>query len=545
MLKPFPNIQLQTRQKGDEDFNPAIQVFGRRFFADQTVAELLIEFLLVTASPKKISDHRLPEGTVFPDIDQLRAWPDNSALEYAPRARLNLKLFAFLGSSKLETRHISHREHRMDLTQRMLMPDKLSPGSVEPEKVIQTLEHLFLGFQNVGGQRTWCAASFLPIHDALIAGETIWQEAKANRSAVETWDAAIPFFTHNARSFFARGGEMLYLQICNMLRQDDSALRNWAREVGLSLSKQESSTEGLHAELVKALRTVLNACPETVGKLAKVLDTGTDPKTEEQTDYENGPPHRRYSSCGWCPEESWHEGVFFAVELLRVCQAEIDPIERIEMLELACSLQLLRSLCAQSARQNGKYPELGSGSGPLGYVWAISDPAGDHGVTKQISQRNLNAIQRMIHKAVRNPDIIKAFAPNVDLEKAYREADGRYGHKLFLTVAKRIGIVVPKRGRGARFTITDALLRFFVLATIRPGERVTLESFKKLLMVHFGIAVDDDAVARSCQWSGTTSLTTLGGNADAWLVAMLEASGFLIRLSDSCSLVANPFKSGS
>ena len=126
----------------------------------------------------------------------------------------------------------------------------------------------------------------------------------------------------------------------------------------------------------------------------------------------------------------------------------------------------------------------------------------------------------------------------------YKEADGRYGHKLFLTVAKRLGLVVPKRGAGARLVLNDKLLRCMVLATIRPGERVTYESFKKLLFAHYGLALDDATVGRSCAWSGTARLSTLGGDADAWLAEMLDASGMLIRLSDSFSLVTNPFDAG-
>jgi len=56
MPDPFPPIQLVNDREHGEDCNPAIQLFGRRFFADQTIAELLVEFLLVAANPKRIID---------------------------------------------------------------------------------------------------------------------------------------------------------------------------------------------------------------------------------------------------------------------------------------------------------------------------------------------------------------------------------------------------------------------------------------------------------------------------------------------------------
>ncbi|MFB3789514.1 MAG: hypothetical protein ACE15F_24415 [bacterium] len=77
--------------------------------------ELLIELLLVATSPKKVGDRgRMQEG-LLPDLELLRSSDFNGELKYAPKARLNLKLFAFLGASKLETRHKSHRQHYSDL----------------------------------------------------------------------------------------------------------------------------------------------------------------------------------------------------------------------------------------------------------------------------------------------------------------------------------------------------------------------------------------------------------------------------------------------
>jgi hypothetical protein len=544
-------IERQMEAKGDEDYNPSIRLFGRRFFADQTVAELLVEFLLTATSAKRIGDISLPPEAVLPAMGQLRSWPSGKPLWYAPKARLNLKLFAFLGASKLETRHESHRQHYRELIKDMRMPNKLSlSGSLDSDEVLRTLQNLFLGFQSVGGQRTWCAQAFLPIARSVIGAETLWNETDAKRSGVRAWQGVVErflhFFSFGRHRFLARGGELLYLQLCNALRQDASAIRAWAKTAGFDLSPREADPSQLHTAVERALTAVFDSCPETVGKLAEFLDTGVESGTAKHTDFQAGTQKPRFVSCGWCPEESWPEGFLFAVELLRISEAVIDPIERLEMLELACAMQVLRSLCAQSARYVSRPATAADGTGPLKFVWALSDPAGEQNAVKQISRRNVNAVQRIIHDAVRHPDIRKGFAGLTEEELAtvYKEADGRYGHKLFLTVAKRIGLIVPKRGAGARFILNDKLLRFLVLAIIPPGERVTYETFKQQLFAHYGVAIDDDRLAASCEWSGTSRLSTLGGSADAWLVEMLNASGFLIRLSDSCSLVTNPFGGG-
>jgi hypothetical protein len=78
MPSAFPNIDRQMETKGDEDYNPSIRLFGRRFFADQTVQELLIEFLLIAVSSKRIADKHLADGVLIPAKDLLRSWPSDA-----------------------------------------------------------------------------------------------------------------------------------------------------------------------------------------------------------------------------------------------------------------------------------------------------------------------------------------------------------------------------------------------------------------------------------------------------------------------------------
>lgn len=550
MVKPFPPLKLRTEQKGKEDFNPAIRLFGRRFFGDQSISELLLEFLLVATSPKLIGDQAVAEGALLPDFGFLKSWTHASPLKYAPKARINLKLFSFLGASKLDTRHESHRQHYRELIGLMVRPEKFSiSGSMNANDVVKTLENLFLGFQSVGGQRTWCAQAFLPVSRNVVSAETLWNDTQARRDGVHDWREVLENFTHffsyDKHRFLARGGELLYLQLCNALRQEFGRVQTWLGDAGFGCLQCERNPESLHDALETTLTQIFDATPETIDKLAIFLETGVDSETEKYTDFDAN-SQRRYSSCGWCPEESWREGVVFGIELLRLCKAAIDPIERIELLEIACAMQVLRSLCAQAVRYTER-PDIDENSaGPLGYVWVISDPVGRHTAVKQISRRNVNAVQRLIYDAIRHPSIRDDFnkLDENGITSIYREADRRYGYKLFLTLAKRLGLIVPRRGSGARFVLNDRLLRYLVLSTIRPGERVTYDSFKRLLFAHHGLAIDDRSIGQACLWSGTSRLTTLGGHADDWLIEMLDASGMLIRLSDACSLVVNPFDGG-
>lgn len=560
MADRFPRIQLHREKRQDEDANPGIQLFGRRFFADQSVPEFLIELLLVMSSTKRVANDILPEGTVFPAPELLSTWPDGAALEYAARARLNLKLFAFLGASKLDTRHETHRRQYRQLLKGL--GDSISvstEGTAGSKDVLRTLENLFLGFQGVGAQRTWCAQAMLPVCPQVLGSETIWNAKAASREDVLDWPSVLAhlqrYFSLSRHRFLARGGELLYLQICNAFRQDQAAVRTWLDSANCGATKNESNPSWLQDALGNGIQRVLSACPETLGALAEFIDTGIDPETSKVTDYEG--EGQRFSSCGWCPEESWPEGYLFAIDVLRLCEAQVDPIDRLELLSTACVMQVLRSLCAQSARHVPGGAERRSRSSPLGYIWAVSDPEGEHRVPKEISRRCVNENQRLIHDALRRQDILE----HVERQRQYEErrgggnwsdpytgangADSRYGHKLFLGLAKRLGLIVPPRGPGARLVLNERLLQYLVLTLVRPGTRVTYETFKNLLYAHHGIAVDNDRLGDACEWCGTRRLTALSGETDAWLVRMLDAAGMLIRLSDSCSLVRNPFDGGA
>ena len=549
MVDPFPPINLDKVEYRGQDRNPAVQLFGRRFFVDQTVPELLLELLLVATSLKRVGNKRLPSEQMFPDIELLQAWPNRIYLEYAAKARLNLKLFAFLGASKLETRHESHRQHYRSLLNLLQSPENLAVTEIANSlDVLQTLENLFLGFLSVGEERTWCAQSFLPVARNLVAGESIWRETGARHEKPDSWDRALKFFSHSQQLFLSRGGEVLYLQLCNALRQEEKTIQTWASSTGLNLSSLERNPVRLREALERGFSCIFDKHAETVGKLAAFIDSGIDTETSQRTDMEiNGEPH--FTKCGWCPTESWSEGLLFAVELFRLCEAKIDPIERLELLEIACAMQVLRSLCAQSARHIDR---LGTGENWLGFFWVLSDPDGQNDLVKRISRRSVNAVLRMVYAAIRHPEILKVLDKQKQMDASsgrnwrdpYREADSRYGYKLFLTMAKRIGLIVPKRGIGARFVLNNRILRFLVMSVIPPGKRFTYETFKKLLFAHYGIAIDDERISQACEWCGTGKLTTLGGTSDVWLVEMLEEAGVLVQLSDSCSLVANPFDGG-
>lgn len=528
-FKTFPiNAQNEKAYKG----NPAIQLFGNRLYIDQTSTEYLVEFLILITSKKNIDSYGFTSS--LPPYNVLMGW-NNTVLKYTPKARLNLKLFSFLGASKLDSRHKTHREHHKDLLN-ILMSKISMAGSGNKEDVVRTLENLFLGFQGAGGGRTWCAQSFLPVCPGFLAGESIWNETAARKAPPTSWsdvtDSLSTYLTMNKHRFLARGGEVLYLQICNALRQPNERVQGWVNQSGVMFDSNEQNPEWLHAELERELNGLIDQCPATLTEIAEFIDSDIEPKTSAKTDGTEDSP--RYVTAGWCPTESWQEGYLFAVDLLRLCKASLDVIDRLYLLESACAMHVLRSLAMQSVRYTISAHQV---TWP-GYRLAVSAPKEERPAIKRISQHTAKMLEKKIFQAIRSESVDLPQGEK-EPEKTLKEADRRYAGKLFVGLAKRIGLIVPRRGAGARFVLNEQLLRLLVVTTVPVGGRITFDTFKKIVELHYGLVFDADGFSRASEWIDGTGVY-LPNNTDAWLQNMLEAAGFLIHLSDSCALVENP-----
>ena len=128
---PFPAVNI------DEDLNPAIRLFGKRFIKEQTIVEYLVEFLALLFSEKKIGEDKIQ--SVLPSIERISEWDSaNCELEYRPPVKFNLKLLAFLGISRVDLRHETHKKHYESLVNRLKKQIKINNGQVED--VIERIE---------------------------------------------------------------------------------------------------------------------------------------------------------------------------------------------------------------------------------------------------------------------------------------------------------------------------------------------------------------------------------------------------------------------
>lgn len=526
---PFPTI------KTSKDYNPAIRLFGKRFIKEQTILEYATEFLALVFSDKRIGNGKTI-CTPLPSLKELKEWSTktDANLHYNPPVKLNLKLFAFLSSSRVDSRHIVHKEHYGRLVKRLEKQMQVSNGKTR--EAIECIEEVLRSLQGVGLNRAWCAQVFFPISKSLLTKETIWNKTRAKKGKLAKWRDSIDgfkdYYSTTRHDFMARGGELLYLQLCNVFGTDQIAISDFAKTMGFS--PDEIDLEALHRSLQIGLQRLSGQHTEHFDRLVdyiESLDTETHDRTNQEKDG---------LTCEWCPKESWREGYLFAVEMNRLLNAMLNPVERLELFMTGCALQVLRSLCAQSLRYTDTSTSSACGNA-LGYAWVFSPPDWSSSQQRQASKHNLEVIQGLIQRALRHGALKEnaGHDPQHSEDQLYREADSKYGHKLFLSLGKKLGIVVPQKGPGARFIMTDRIARYMVLALLPPDKRCTYDDFLRRLYMHYGIALEGAELNDALVWSGFPANSSV--QAGSWLAEMLRAGGFLTELSDACSIVHNTF----
>ncbi len=525
VLEQFPETSDQNeRLKGE--FNPAIKLYGRRFYKDQTPIEYLTEFLLVFASPKQQPQQNEGEGrykfTLVPhDNGGFRYWPDDGVV---------LKLFSFFPGSKLETRHSVHKQVYINILDQLKA--RIKGGSVvDKEEVVRLLQSLFNGFVGVAKNRTWVTYSFLPVSTKLLSREVSWEHPNALKDDgnVNNWGESKQYFSDNTRNFMGRGGELLYLQLVNLFSQSDTADINQIL-ADSSYTHLPEDYSLVCQSLEKDLRILLEDSTKQLGQLIQW--------TEDSLSSYKLNVEPKVSNLGWVPAVSRTEALLFAVEMQNICASSIGVLDKLDLLQTLCCMQVLRSLCFQARRVD--MAELNTPGFYGNYAWIVTDLEEKTGTPiRQMAQNSFNKIDEMLYRALRSPVLYPA--NSLPQDKYLKNGDENV-YKHFRKFSKEIGLVVPRLGKGQRFTLHQGLLRFLVAALVVPGERIRLTDFYKRVFAHYGIALGGDQLVTALNWCGheqNKGSYAISSNT-TWVEEALQQGGFLVELSDAVSMIKNP-----
>lgn len=514
----FPSIELEAKT----DANPAIRAFGRRFYKDQTPIEYLTEFLLCFSSPKGIGNHETAE--YFPELGE---WPCSN-LVYFPESRIALKLFSFFPSSKLETRHPVHVQRFKQLINDIAITVE-ADNENDKHNAVRVLQQLFSGFVGVSGQRTWVTHSFVPASQFLLSREVDWRHTDANAGNVSDWEGAEKHFSVGSHNFMARGGEVLFLQLWHIFEaRDPEKIGFWLQSNYVHIDFSQNKDQ-----LVDGLSNLIKSIDGPLAKLGGVIEQAAqqEPCIQEKLSPQN---------FGWIHPCSWQEAALFAWEIGNVVSSKQDPLRKIRALQDLCCLQVLRSLCFQSARL--MFPdglsEAVSGQFPGNYSWiAVAPNAGGNSDLGKASTASVSATEELLFKAIRSRSILPA-PTNATNEQIKASNGDEHGFKLFRALGKQIGLIVPRTGP-MRFTLSSSLVETLVAALIPAGKRVPFDVFLERLYCHFGIAIGMSQIEAALPTLNLGIRLSSQNDCANWLEDELKRGGFLISLSDATPLVSN------
>lgn len=493
------------------------ELFGSRIYTGQSILETLCEFLNVVKSDKKfdLSDVENPDPLpeFFPSLPE----KDIQNLTYFAEDKLNLKLFSLYLSSKSSSIHESHEYHYNEIKDKLKSKISILDNSkdLDDDKVLDILENLFMGFQGVGVNRDWCAQSFLPINKELLSGETIWKATKAKKDNFRGTNIidAHKYFERSSHIIYARGGEVLYLEMFLAFEKSKAEIEKLTNEEfkDIYFSKSELDPKILKSEIVAGLEKLLNSENlKVLGNLAKFVDT-----IDNSLKFEN----KKENNIGWIPKENWKFGYIFAVELNRIFKNNFDIIESLEVIQILIVLQTIR-------RFNFKSSSILRKEKPLMAVIDANCPYSD---VKDLS--NSSYMQCLLN-------IKDVISQTVNVAASMKSIDSDYGSGVFKKLSKVIGFVVPRTGTSEKFVLTNDMLNCLIATTLLPDEKITLETFLKELKLRYGIVFDNKGFNEINNRRGKRQMITRSDTLD-WLIEMLDESGYLIQLSDYLSLVKN------
>ena len=473
-------------------------LFGNRFKADQTLYEYLIEFLLVFASPK---DANLEDGKMhFHNNDE------GSKLSYWVMPRMALRRFVFYDKSRKKGTIPQDEKAYKEMID--ILVKKMDDVNDEAAReYIESIQDLFHGYAVVIKNRFWGAQALMPLCPEFIlcGADPNEKYRRANVDFTNKPETVDSSFSFDRRNFLARGGELYYLHLLQALDKDKNA---------------KTALEDLLNDLVGV------QCKKISDLACFIQDSW-----EEQYCMDKQKLSQKLS-LSFIPQDAYGDcGVYSVKELVNYLSCKLHPINRMDVLAKGVMLQIMRMMSYRvSTYLRGEKP-----------IWIIDMRNESSDTVKKLASDSYkkmeNDFMTALNKMARDIHI-----DDDNIMKVVRDARVD-SFDIFKSKGKEMQCIIPVNGPFERMSLSEDVIRFLVLAIVKPGEKMTLNMFLSKLFEHYGIVIGPEEYKKTLNGKGDFSLANdFSYNVDAFQ-EFLKSTGFLRELSDATSIVVNPYSS--
>lgn len=514
----FPNINQ------NKDYTLQSYLFGHRIKSEQTLYEYLIEFLQVMISEKYYIDE---ETQKFYDYFPIDANLQNKQLKFSPKTRVGLKRFIFYRNSKMDSKfEIDQEAYNLCIEGIKSKIDIEDCQKYDKEEIIDIIQNLFLGMNAVIKNRAWFAQSLLPICKEAILPESMGDKKTRKKLKQQLQNGMIDEekyykameneFEYTRYNFMVRGGEVYYLHLLraiNKYPEYKNDIEKGFENLINNLWQFSALSNFIYNNWLIIYKDQINRYSYGID------DTNLIKKVEK--------------NLGTIPIAYDNRCEYTLIELKNFLSTNFHIFDKYKILSYGIVLQLIRMMNDQiSNLYNGKRK-----------VWII-----DMGVEgkvgselKKLGVNNFNENENMFI------DVIYKYAKEFDKgkgeQKAAKEASDD-SYKLIRKLGKQIGLIVPLKGDGMRFTLTEDIIKFLVLSIIPPSNMYRIDTFLLKLYEHYGIIIDRDVFKKAVEKEEIkmiADLSILDENKQKF-IEVLKNCGFVRDLSDATSIVENPFE---
>lgn len=218
-------------------------------------------------------------------------------------------------------------------------------------------------------------------------------------------------------------------------------------------------------------------------------------------------------------------------ELACFLSNEIHPITRIDLMSKGIVLALLRSMHLQAfycVHPDAQQPP----------AWIIDMHTGS--ATSNIAKLAAASYRTAYSEFGNALNIIYA---NSNGEKETFDVVSKElsdSADIFKKMGKELQIVIPRKGAYERFSLSEDIVRYLVLSLVRPGKKMTFDSFLQVLYDHYGIVIGAVQYAQLKE-NVEPGMSGYFDENQIQFQMFLKNCGLLRDLSDATSIVENPY----